>query len=161
MKDMTRHRNVRLLRPQSLTTHGDRGIRRRVSLEYLGYLRCTSNTPPTLDRIVDSVKWNQERTVRETQRKLGKGCKWRTMHHVTINQKNTKRKEDKKKVTFHQENCLPKNAFKRTRSKRIPQVPPKEQEATISPSASKRSGSNEFPTCLQKNRMQQNSPMSA
>jgi hypothetical protein len=29
---------VRLLRPQSLTTHGDRGIRRRVSLEYLGYL---------------------------------------------------------------------------------------------------------------------------
>jgi hypothetical protein len=38
----------RLLRPQSLTTHGDRGIRRRVSLEYLGYLRCTSNTPPHL-----------------------------------------------------------------------------------------------------------------
>jgi len=36
-------RIVRLLRPQSLTTHGDRGIRRRVSLEYLGYLRCTSN----------------------------------------------------------------------------------------------------------------------
>ena len=32
----------------------------------------------------------------------------------------TKRKEDKKKVTFHQENCLPKNASKSTRSKRIP-----------------------------------------
>jgi hypothetical protein len=47
--------------------------------------------------------------------------------------KRTKRKEDKKKVTFHQEKCLPKNAFKRTRSKRIPQVPPKEQEAEISP----------------------------
>ncbi len=45
----------------------------------------------------------------------------------------TKRKEDKKKVNFHQENCLPKSAFKRTRSKRIPQVPPKEQEATKSP----------------------------
>jgi hypothetical protein len=29
---------VRLLRPQSLTSHGDRGIRRRVSLEYLRYL---------------------------------------------------------------------------------------------------------------------------
>jgi hypothetical protein len=47
---------VRLLRPQSLTTQGDREIRRRVSLEYLGYLRCTSNTPPTINRIVDSVK---------------------------------------------------------------------------------------------------------
>jgi hypothetical protein len=58
----------------------------------------------------------------------------------------TKRKEDKKKVTFHQENCLPKSAFKRTRRKRVPQVPPKEQEATKSP------------TCLQKNRKQQNSP---
>jgi hypothetical protein len=29
----------------------------------------------------------------------------------------TKRKEDKKKVTFHQENCLPKSAPKRTRIK--------------------------------------------
>jgi hypothetical protein len=45
----------------------------------------------------------------------------------------TKKKEDKKKVTFHQENCLPKSASKRTRSKRIPQVPPKEQEATKFP----------------------------
>jgi hypothetical protein len=45
----------------------------------------------------------------------------------------TKRKEDKRKVTFHQENCLPKSAFKRTRSKRISQVSPKDQEVTISP----------------------------
>jgi hypothetical protein len=44
--------------------------------------------------------------------------------------KKTKRKEGKKKVTFYQENCLPKGASKRTRSKRISQVPPKEQEAT-------------------------------
>jgi hypothetical protein len=47
--------------------------------------------------------------------------------------KEPKERKTKKKVTFHQENCLPKNAFKRTRSKRIPQVPPKEQEAKISP----------------------------
>jgi hypothetical protein len=58
----------------------------------------------------------------------------------------TKRKEDIKKVTFHQENCLPKSASKRTQSKRIPQVPPKEQEATKSPK------------CLQKNRKQLNPP---
>jgi hypothetical protein len=58
----------------------------------------------------------------------------------------TKRKEDKKKVTLHQENCLPKSASKRTRkqqnhpsaskrtgSNKFPQVPPKEQEATKSP----------------------------
>jgi hypothetical protein len=45
----------------------------------------------------------------------------------------TKNGRQKKKVTFHQENCLPKNALKRTRSKRIPQVPPKQQEAKLSP----------------------------
>jgi hypothetical protein len=33
--------------------------------------------------------------------------------------KRTKRKEDKKKVTFHQENCLPKSASKKAGSKRI------------------------------------------
>jgi hypothetical protein len=48
--------------------------------------------------------------------------------------KRIKRKEDKKKVTFHQEKCLPK-ASKRARSKRIPQVPPKEQEATKFPTS--------------------------
>jgi hypothetical protein len=71
----------------------------------------------------------------------------------------SKRKEDKKKVTFHQENCLPKSASKRTRkqqnppsaskrteSNKIPQVPPKDQEATKSLK------------CLQKNRKQQNLP---
>jgi hypothetical protein len=36
----------RLLRPRSLTTHGDRGMKRRVGLEYLGYLRLYTNTPP-------------------------------------------------------------------------------------------------------------------
>jgi hypothetical protein len=45
----------------------------------------------------------------------------------------TKRKEDKKKVTFYQENCLSKSASGRTRNNRIPQVPPKEQEAAKSP----------------------------
>jgi hypothetical protein len=49
--------------------------------------------------------------------------------------KRTKRKEDKKKVTFHQENCLPKSASKRARSKRIPQVPSKEQGATKFPTS--------------------------
>ncbi len=36
------------------------------------------------------------------------------------NQLKESKKEDKKKVTFHQENCLPKSASKSTRSKRIP-----------------------------------------
>jgi hypothetical protein len=49
--------------------------------------------------------------------------------------KRTKRKEDKKKATFHQENRLPKSASKIARSKRIPQVPPKEQEATKFPTS--------------------------
>jgi hypothetical protein len=31
-----------------------------------------------------------------------------------------KRKEDKKKVTFHQENCLPKSASKKTRKQQNP-----------------------------------------
>jgi hypothetical protein len=31
-------------RPRSLTTHGDRGMRRRVGIEYLGYLRLYTNT---------------------------------------------------------------------------------------------------------------------
>jgi hypothetical protein len=56
----------------------------------------------------------------------------------------TKRKEDKKKVTFHQENCLPKSAFKRTRKQQNCPSASKEQEATNSPKY------------LQKNRKQQN-----
>jgi hypothetical protein len=50
------------------------------------------------------------------------------------------------KVTFHQKKFLPKSASRGTR---------KQQNC---PSASKRTGSNKFPTCLQKNRKQQNSP---
>jgi hypothetical protein len=70
---------------------------------------------------------------KETQKDtLGKGCKRRTMHHVTINQKNQK-KGRQKEGNLPPENCLPKSASKRTRSKRIPQVLPKEQEATKSP----------------------------
>jgi hypothetical protein len=34
--------------------------------------------------------------------------------------KEPKEKEDKKKVTFHQENCLPKSASKRTRKQQNP-----------------------------------------
>jgi hypothetical protein len=49
--------------------------------------------------------------------------------------KEPKERKTKKEVTFHQENCLPKSASKRTRSKRIPQVPPKEQEATKFPTS--------------------------
>jgi hypothetical protein len=85
--------------------------------------------PPILDRIVDSVKWKQERTERETQRKLGKGCKWRTMHHVTINQKNQKKGRQK------EGNLPPRKIITQ-------KVPPKEQEAK------------EIPKYLQKNRKQ-------
>jgi hypothetical protein len=54
--------------------------------------------------------------------------------NAPCNNQPKKPKERKtKKGTFHQENCLPKSASKRTKSKRIPQVPPKEQEATKSP----------------------------
>jgi hypothetical protein len=70
--------------------------------------------------------------MKRPKRTLGKDAKEGqcTMYQST---KRTKRKEDKKKVTFHQENYLPKSASKRTRSKRIPQVSPKEQEATKFP----------------------------
>jgi hypothetical protein len=49
------------------------------------------------------------------------------------NQPKEPKERKTKKVTFHQENYLPKSASKRTRSKRIPQVSPKEQEATKFP----------------------------
>jgi hypothetical protein len=70
-------------------------------------------------------KETQMDTMQRMQKKDNAPCNNQTIR--------TKRKEDKKKVTFHQENCLPKSASKRTRSKRTPQVPPKEQEATKSP----------------------------
>jgi hypothetical protein len=38
---------------------------------------------------------------------VGKGCKRRTIHHVTINQK--LEREDKKKDNFSKKNCLLKN----------------------------------------------------
>jgi hypothetical protein len=69
----------------------------------------------------------------ETQKDTRQGCKRRTMHHVTINQKNQKKERQKEGNLPPRKLSPPKNAFKRTRSKRIPQVPPKEQEATISP----------------------------
>jgi hypothetical protein len=57
-------------------------------------------------------KETQEDTMQRIQKKDNAPCN---------NQlKRIKRKEDKKKVTFHQENCLPKSA-------------PKEQEAKESP----------------------------
>jgi hypothetical protein len=55
------------------------------------------------------------------------------MHHVTINQKNQKKGRQKEGNLPPRKLSPRKNAFKRTRSKRIPQVPPKEQEAKISP----------------------------
>jgi hypothetical protein len=54
------------------------------------------------------------------------------MHHITINQKNQK-KGRQKEGNLPPRKLSPKNAFKRTRSIRIPQVPPNEQEANISP----------------------------
>jgi hypothetical protein len=47
------------------------------------------------------------RWTKRHEESLGKGCKWRIMHHVTINQKS--KRGDKKKNNFSQENCLPKN----------------------------------------------------
>jgi hypothetical protein len=54
------------------------------------------------------------------------------MHHVTINQKNQK-KGRQKEGNLPPRKFSQKSASKRTRSKRIPQVPPKEQEAKLSP----------------------------
>jgi hypothetical protein len=67
------------------------------------------------------------------------------MHHVTINQNNQKKGRQKegnlspRKLSPKNQKVLPKDPG----SNRIPQVPPKEQEATKSPK------------CLQKNRNQQ------
>jgi hypothetical protein len=57
-------------------------------------------------------KRSKEHLAKEMQKKDNAPCN---------NQlKRTKRKEAKKKVTFHQEKCLPKSASKSTRRKRIP-----------------------------------------
>jgi hypothetical protein len=56
------------------------------------------------------------------------------MHHVTINQKNQK-KGRQKEGNLPPRKLSPKSASKRARSKRIPQVPPKKQEATKFPTS--------------------------
>jgi hypothetical protein len=57
----------------------------------------------------------------------------------------TKRKEDKRKVTFHQENCLPKSASKRARSKNIPKCLLKNRKQKNSPSNSKNNRKQNYP----------------
>jgi hypothetical protein len=67
------------------------------------------------------------------------------MHHVTINQKNQK-KGRQKEGNLPPRKLSPKKCLqKEQEAKEITQVPPKEQEATNSPSTSKRTGSNKFP----------------
>jgi hypothetical protein len=58
----------------------------------------------------------------------------------------TKRKEDKKKVTFHQENCLPKSASKRARSKNIPKCLQKNRKQKYPQVIPKTTGSKIIPT---------------
>jgi hypothetical protein len=72
---------------------------------------------------------NRERDPKETRQRM----QMKDNAPCNNQPKVPKERKTKKKVTFHQENCLPKSASKRTRSKRIPQVLPKEQEATKSP----------------------------
>jgi hypothetical protein len=63
----------------------DRGIRRRVRPRVLGLSTAINHHPPTICGV--AMKWKKEngRWTKRPQRTLGKGCKRRTMHHVTIN----------------------------------------------------------------------------
>ncbi len=83
-----------LLRPQPLTTHGDRRRRgRRVSL----VLRVSTYLPtPPHDswRSREAEKQNGRWTERP-ERSPGEQCKIMTMHHPTINQRNQKKGRQK------------------------------------------------------------------
>jgi hypothetical protein len=67
------------------------------------------------------------------------------MHHLTINQIKQKERKTKKKVTFHQENCVPKSASKRARSKIIPKCLQKNRKQKNSPSNSKNNRKQNYP----------------
>jgi hypothetical protein len=81
----------------------------------------------------------------ETQKDTSKGCKRRTMHHVTINQKNQKKGRQKEgnlpPRKLSPKKCLQKNkkqkkspkCLQKNRKQQNPHVPPKEQEATKFP----------------------------
>jgi len=73
------------------------------------YLRHICITPPTLDRIVDSVKWREKaETEGETRREQGKGCKRRMMHHNYPKEIKEKGKTKRSKLQ-PRKNSLPKN----------------------------------------------------
>jgi hypothetical protein len=68
---------------------------------------------------------------------LGDGRRTRTRKESKQQSNRCSRKEKKKgrrerREPSFKKNCLPNSALKRTRSKRIPQVLPKEQEAKLS-----------------------------
>jgi hypothetical protein len=90
--------------------------------------------PPTISYGIAIWNWKRNWEMdKETQRKSRQ--RMQKKDNATCNNQlnRTKRKEGKKKVTSHQENCLPKSASERTRSNKIPRLPPKEQEGTKSP----------------------------
>jgi hypothetical protein len=60
-------------------------------------------------------KWEMDQ---ETKRKSRQRMQKKDNAPCNNQLKRTKRKEDKKKVTFHQENCIPKSVSKRTGSNR-------------------------------------------
>jgi hypothetical protein len=75
--------------------------------------------PPTICGIAmkQKRKWEMDK---ETQRKSRQRMQKKDNAPCSNQPIRTNIKKDKKKVTFHRENCLPKSASKSTRSKRIP-----------------------------------------
>jgi len=90
-------------------------------------------TPPHDSWHSHEAEKENGRWTKRPKRTLGKGCKRRTMHHVTIKQKNQKKGRQKEgnlpPRKLSPKKCLQKNK----KQKKSPQVSPKEQEATISP----------------------------
>ncbi len=91
-----------------------------MSLEYLSVSTPIYQHPPLISYGV--ARWKQKKWEMdaETQRKSRQRMQKKDNAPCNNQLKTTKRKEDKKKGTFHQDNCLPKSASKRTRKQRDP-----------------------------------------
>jgi hypothetical protein len=76
---------------------------------------CVSQHPPTISYGVAIWKRKTWEMDEETQKKSRQRMQKKANAPCNNQLNRTKRKEDKKKVTFHQEYGLPKSASKRTR----------------------------------------------
>jgi hypothetical protein len=90
-----------------------------VKLEYLRVSTAIYQHPPTISYGIAIWKQKKWEMNKETQRESRLMMQKKDDAPCNNQLKRTKRKEDKKKVTFHQEDCLPKSASRRTRSNRI------------------------------------------